>query len=345
MTETFHVKLSTGNVAFDCAGNDTLLRAGLRQGLGLAYECNAGACGSCKFELIEGEVHDLFPEAPGIRAKEREKGKRLACQCVPLSDVTIKMRTGEEFIPTFVPAKTEARLIGTRSLTHDMQEFSFATDTPAQFLAGQYALLSIPALGTIRAYSMSNLRNVASDGSGVWQFIIRRVPNGKVSNYLFDTMAIGDSIELDGPYGIAYLRPEIARPVVCIAGGSGLAPVLSIVRRLGELHELPRPTLLYGGRGPKDIPDIAAELALHRTNPHNVDIRPIISMPELAAADTPWTGDTGFVHEFLPRTLTAPLADYEYYLAGPPPMIEACVRLLAGEHAVPSTQIHFDRFF
>lgn len=339
MTDTFHVNLSSGDVSFDCASDDTLLRAGLRQGIGLAYECNAGACGSCKFELLEGEVIDLFPDAPGIRPKEREKGKRLACQCVPTSNVTIKMRSGEEFVPTFVPAKTKARLVGKRALTHDMQEFSFATDAPAQFLAGQYALLSLPAIGAIRAYSMSNLRNVGADGGGIWQFIIRRVPNGKVSNYLFDTLTVGETIELDGPYGIAYLRPEIPRPVVCIAGGSGLAPVLSIARRLGELPELPRPTLLYGGRGPKDIPDIAAELGA------DADIRPIISMPELASADAPWTGDTGFVHEFLPRTLTAPLADYEYYLAGPPPMIEACTRLLAAEHAVPMTQIHFDRFF
>jgi len=342
MTDTFHVKLSAGDVAFDCAGDDTLLRAGLRQGLGLAYECNAGACGSCKFELIEGEVLDLYPEAPGIRAKEREKGKRLACQCVPLSDVTIKMRSGAEFVPEFVPHKVSARLVAKRHLTHDMQEFSFATDGPAHFIAGQYALLRLKDVGAIRAYSMSNLPNEA----GLWQFIIRRVPNGVVSNHLFDHLSPGAEIEFDGPYGIAYLRPEIPRQVVCIAGGSGLAPVLSIARHLCALPGVARPTLLYGGRGPLDIPDIPALLVGHAADPQSaVDFRPIISMPELAGADTPWTGDTGFVHEFLPRTLTAPLTDYEYYLAGPPPMIEACVRLLAGDHAVPSTQIHFDRFF
>ncbi|MCK9283838.1 MAG: FAD-binding oxidoreductase [Rhodocyclaceae bacterium] len=338
MTDRFHIKLAGGNVAFDCASDDTLLRGGLRQGLGLAYECNVGACGSCKFDLVDGEVDDLFPAAPGLKPKERERGKRLACQCVPRSDCTIKIRSGEEYVSDHVPRKMQARLIAKRALTHDISEFSFATGEAAQFLPGQYALLRLEGIGQARAYSMSNLANA----DGTWQFIIRKVPAGIVSNALFDTLQVGSELELDGPYGIAYLRPQIPRPIVCIAGGSGLAPVLSIIRGTrdaGGLRGIPQ--LLYGGRGPGDIPDIAAMLSVSGVE---AGIHPVVSMPELAPVAA-WSGDVGFVHEFVPKKLGQPLTAYEYYLAGPPPMIEACVRMLVAEHNVPSTQIHFDRFF
>ena len=96
MPEKFQITLAGSTTSYECNANDTLLRAGLRQGLGLAYECNVGACGSCKFDLLEGEVQDLFPAASGLRPKERERGKRLACQCIPLTDCTVKIRSGDE---------------------------------------------------------------------------------------------------------------------------------------------------------------------------------------------------------------------------------------------------------
>ena len=338
MTDGFRISLAGNDTRYVCSDGDTLLRAGLRQGLGLAYECNVGACGSCKFDLIEGEVEDLFPEASGLRPKEREKGKRLACQCVPRSDCKIKIRTGDEYVSAIPPARFKARFVGKTMLTPDISLFTFVTDKPAEFLAGQYAMLTIPALGQARAYSMSNIAN----DEGLWQFIIRRVPDGKVTAYLFDALQANDEIDIDGPYGIAYLRTDVARSIVGIAGGSGLAPVLSIM--LGAERAQctgARPTMLYGGRTPADIPDVrqmAAQAGIE------VDFHPVISAPENAAFDE-WTGDVGFVHEFIEHKLGSPLPEYEYYLAGPPPMIEAAVRLLVADHKVPTSQIHFDRFF
>lgn len=338
MSEHFQIKLAGSDASFPCTPGDTLLRAGLRQGLGLAYECNVGACGSCKFELVEGEVDDLFPAAPGIRPKERERGKRLACQCVPRGDCTIKMRTGAEYVPARRPLRQRARFVSRVALTHDISLFTFATDARADFLPGQYAMIALPAAGQMRAYSLSNLSNQ----EGLWQFAIRRVPAGLVSNALFDGLREQDEVELDGPYGIAYLRTEVERPIVCIGGGSGLAPLLSILRgAAASMRSLAIPTLLYGGRGPDDIPDVAATLTQEQVP---VDFHPVISMPELAQAGQ-WQGDVGFVHEYIPKKLALPLAGYEYYLAGPPPMIEATVRFLVVEGKIPSAQIHFDRFF
>jgi toluene monooxygenase electron transfer component len=339
MTESFRISLSGSETTYMANTGDTLLRAGLRQGLGLAYECNVGACGSCKFDLIAGEVDDLFPEASGLRPKEREKGKRLACQCVPRSDCTIKIRSGDEYLSAIPPARFKARLLDRRALTPDISLFTFASDGPAEFLAGQYAMIGIPALSQARAYSMSNIANE----EGIWQFIIRRVPEGKVTAYLFDRLQLDEQLDLDGPYGIAYLRTDVSRPIVGIAGGSGLAPVLSVLQGAARNRctNGTRPAMLYGGRTPADIPDVrrmATEAGIE------VDFHPVISAP-VNGASREWHGDVGFVHEFITKKLAAPLPDYEYYLAGPPPMIEAAVRLLVAEHKVPTTQIHFDRFF
>lgn len=337
MTQQFHIRLAGTEHSFDCDGDDTLLRAGLRRGLGIAYECNVGACGSCKFDLLEGEVDDLFPDAPGLRPKERERGRRLACQCVPRSDCTVKVRTGAEYLPQHRPQRLTARLAERTALTGDIALFEFATEAPAAFIPGQYALIGVPGVGQLRAYSLSNLPNP----DGRWQFGIRRVPGGKVSNALFDSVRAGDPVVLDGPYGIAHLRVDSPRPIVCIGGGSGLAPLLSIVRGAAANGMGGKPVLLYGGRGPKDIPDVPAMLAAEGVA---LAFHPVVSMPELAGPDG-WGGDVGFVHEFIASRLDQALDGYEYYLAGPPPMIEAAVRLLMVDGKVPASQIHFDRFF
>jgi toluene monooxygenase electron transfer component len=338
MTQKHKISLNGSELAFACPGDDTILRAGLRAGLGLAYECNVGACGSCKFDLLEGEVEDLFPEASGIRPKEREKGKRLACQCRPLSDCKIKIRTGEEYVSQFVPSPQAARLTKRVQVTHDIVEFTFQSDEPAKFINGQYAMLSCGALAQPRAYSMSNSPNE----SGEWQFIIRKVPNGKFTQYLFDEAQIGDQITIDGPYGIAHLNTAADKQIVGIAGGSGLAPVLSIMRGATEKREkFGKPIMLYGARTPRDIP---THPDINFNNAPEFIFAPVVSDSESAIASN-WQGDVGFVHEFIDKKLSGPLSDFEYYLAGPPPMIEAAVRLLVADYKIPSNQIHFDRFF
>lgn len=337
MTTQFEITLAGTETSFKCAEDDTLLRAGLREGVGLAYECNTGACGSCKFELLEGKVLDLYPEASGLRAKEREKGKRLACQCVPLSPCRIKIHTGDQYKSPFRPARFRTRFESYRAITPDMGVIAFKAERAAQFVAGQYAMLTIGAGAQTRAYSMSNTAN----DEGLWEFIIRAVPGGAVSPR-FSQLSVGDEVEIDGPFGVAYFRTEIARPVVGIAGGSGLAPVLSILRSAGMNAGFSQTlALFYGGRGPSDIPDIRLMLG---EVAGRVSFHPAVSVPELAQAEG-WTGEVGFVHEQVPSKLELPLAAYEYYMAGPPVMIESVVRMLVVDHKVPIDQIHFDRFF
>ncbi len=325
---------------YHCEEGDTLLSAALRAGLGVAYECNAGECGSCKMTLLEGQVRDLKPEAGGIKRRDREKGKLLACQCVPQGPCTVSFSESDEAKPVIRPTRKPAVLRAIEPITHDLWEFTFQTQAPADFLPGQYALLRLPGMQGCRSYSMSNLPNA----EGIWQFQIRRTPGGLATGILFERAAVGEACEIDGPYSNAYLRTDVERDVVCIAGGSGLAPMLSVVR--GALAE-PRLRntgihLFYGGREPADIfalerfEDVAAQAQRMR-------FVPAVSCGDEALAG--WRGERGFIHECVARALAGRFQDCEFYMAGPPPMVEAVRRMLILEQGVPNERIHYDRFF
>ncbi len=339
MTGRSHnIRIAGTDIAYAATAGDNLLRAGLRAGIGLPYECNAGGCGSCKFELISGEVEEQWIEAPGLTAKDRARGRRLACQCRALSDCEIRIRPAESFLTPTPPLVFDAEYVGHRSVTADMRELRFRGPGAAAFRPGQYALLDLPGAGQLRAYSMSNLPNVEGD----WDFMVRRVPNGRVSTLLFDALRPGERIAIDGPLGLAHWRADDSRDVVCIAGGSGLAPIVSIANAAATMPASSRRPiwLFYGGRGLADLPAFDEWLL----DAAKVRVRAAVSAPELADA-VAWTGERGFVHELVGRTLNGDLAAHRYYLAGPPPMIETAVRMLMIERKVPAQQIHYDRFF
>jgi len=333
------ITLATTETRYSCADDDTLLRAGLREGLGLAYECNVGSCGTCKVELIEGELHNRWPAAPGLNERDRARGRVLACQSQPLTACTIKARVLSEYRPLHRPRRFRATLVATVDLTHDMREFRFRTDDAPAFEPGQYALLSFADIAGPRAYSMCNL-----PADGAWHFVIKRLPGGAGTGALFDTVAAGDSIDVDGPYGRAYLRTDSPRDIVCIAGGSGLSPVIAIARAMAREPRLASTKLhfFYGGRAPRDICGDAMLAELPGWG-DRIRFYPAISMPELDV-DGRWRGETGFVHEVVARTLGANLVHHEIYFAGPPVMAQAVQRMLL-QHRVPLGQIHFDAFY
>jgi toluene monooxygenase electron transfer component len=222
-------------------------------------------------------------------------------------------------------------------LTHDLHEFRFETDEPARFRPGQYALLTLPGVNAPRAYSMANLPNE----SGQWHFQIRRVPGGEATSVLFDRLPIGLSVALDGPYGLAWLREDAGRDIVCIAGGSGLAPMIAIARGAAAAGLLGphRLYFFYGARTPADVcgESLLAELPGFG---HALQYVPVVSGDSAG-----WSGQTGFVHEAVERTMRGDFAAHEFYFAGPPPMTQAVQEMLMVRHRVPYTQIHFDRFY
>ena len=339
---TIHRISTEGNTCeFQQEDHDTVLRAALRAGIGFPYECNSGGCGSCKFDLIEGAIENLWPEAPGLTERDRRKNYLLACQCRATSDLRIKMRPAQEYVPPITPQRRKASFIGAVDLTHDIREFRFVAEGKADFLPGQYATLTIPGIASPRAYSMSNLANA----QGEWHFQIRRVPSGKATERLFHKLAMGDEVEIDGPYGLAWLREDNPRDIACIAGGSGLAPMISIARGASArgLLEARNLHFFYGGRTPRDI----CGESLLRQLPEfgkRIHFHPVVSLPEQDLGEI-WTGETGYVHDLVRSELHDRITNFEFYFAGPPPMTQALQEMLMVGYRVPFDQVHFDRFF
>lgn len=331
-----------GGPAFDCAEGDNVLRAALRNGIGFPYECSSGGCGSCQFELLDGEVDALWDAAPGLTEAARKARRHLACQSAARSDVRIKVRTKPQYVPLTPPRRQSARFVKRLALTADMAEYTFESDGPANFLPGQYALIGFAGVQGDRAYSMSNVANDRNQ----WSFIIKRVPGGSGTEMVEQRLREGDRVSMDGPFGTAFFRRESPRDIVCIGGGSGLSPLKSIltaaVREVGLLRR--SITLFYGARTPNDL---CADRVLDDDAQMKTRVQLIAAVSD-AAQSAGWDGKKGFVHEVVNEWLesgAAPApAGTEFYFCGPPPMTDAVHRMLLLNWKVPAAQLHFDRF-
>ena len=334
------IRIAGTGVCFPCAPGDAVLRAAQRAGLGFPYGCNVGSCGNCKFELAEGEVQMQWKQAPGWTEKDRQRKRFLGCQSRPLGDCTVKLRLDDRYAPIHPPQRLAAVLEARRPITHDISEFRFVLDRPQTFEPGQYALAYLPSVEGGRAYSMSN---TAGDGR-FWEFQVRRMPGGHGSQALFDRVRPGDLIEIDGPYGMAWLRRTAPRDILCVAGGSGLAPMISIARGAMTEPRLAQCRLhfLYGARTPADIcgEDMLRELPGwgERLSYHVA----VSAIPDGTGAA--WSGSVGYLHQIAQQRFGAQLTQMEIYFAGPPAMATAMQRMLL-EIKMPFEQVHFDQFY
>lgn len=334
------ITITNANVAFDCPSDDTILRAALRQGLGFPYECNVGSCGNCRFDLIEGEVVHERTDAPGWTERDRQRKRYLGCQAHALTDCKVKVTLREHYKSKYPPQRTPGRLFAIEDHTHDIREFRFRLEKPAPFLPGQYALLYIPGVTGARAYSMCNVSETGEE----WHFQIKKVPTGAATPRLFDSVELGQSIDMDGPFGMAYLREDAPRDILCMAGGSGLSPMVSITRAAAMSPRLAERQIhfIYGGRAARDIAGepMLKELPGFRKRLHYY---PAISAPDTDAEGL-WTGRIGFVPDIARALFGERMKEMEIYFAGPPAMADAVTRMLVDLN-VPMNQVHYDQFF
>jgi toluene monooxygenase electron transfer component len=325
------------DVSFECAAGDTVLRAALRAGLGFPYECNVGSCGNCLFEIAEGAVEHERKDAPGWNERHKARNRWLGCQAHPQGDLTIKVNLRDHYLSKHKPVRTTARLESIADVTHDIREFRLKPAMPTRFLPGQYALLYVPGVDGARAYSMSNV----TDDGATWDFQIKKVPGGAATEKLFASARIGDDIAVDGPFGMAYLREDAPRDILCLAGGSGLSPMVSIARGFAACDALQGQSLhfVYGGR---KVRDIAGEQFLKELPGFGSRIHyyPVLSEPD---GET-WSGRTGFITDAAAKLFGDKLPAMEIYFAGPPAMVNAVVKQMH-EAKVPQAQVHYDQFY
>src|ERR1700754_1359530 len=142
MTDVAHrITLAGSDVSFECGEHDSVLRAALRAGVGFPYECNVGACGNCRFELLDGTVEMKWAQAPAWTERDRSRHRYLGCQCVARGDCTIRLRPQPQYVPLHPPQRVIGTLAARRAITHDIEEFRFSLAQPMPFEPGQYALL------------------------------------------------------------------------------------------------------------------------------------------------------------------------------------------------------------
>ncbi|WP_315767928.1 MULTISPECIES: 2Fe-2S iron-sulfur cluster binding domain-containing protein [unclassified Bradyrhizobium] len=327
---TRQLRIEPDGVAIDATEHETILQAARRSGVALPYECGWGSCGSCKVTLVDGQVALIFPSAPAVNPRDARRNHILACQSRAVSDVTIARGAGDWSAPTPRCVEQQAILREVEHLAPEIRQFTFETAAPIDFRPGQYAILHLGE-GLRRCYSMCNL-----PGSAILQFIAKRYDGGHGSNTLA-ALQPGARITVEVPFGTCTLRRQPGRKVF-VAGGTGLAPILSMIREAAQTQlDFGSPVdVIYGARAPADL---AAADMLEAAIAHVAHSR---YLPVVEQAPASWPHAAGFITDAIKATVTDPAAA-EFYVAGPPVMVNA-VKALLRSADVPITQVHYDSF-
>ena len=336
-----------GRVTVECREGETLLQAGLRQGVPLPYACGAGVCSTCVARAKPGTVNNNWLQAPGGQNLNTAKGECLLCQCEPVADCEILVpgkavlneNSGES------PQHQCGQLGNLVEVAPGVATFELALDQPINFLAGQYLLLRLPAMEGYRPYSMTSFSAHAQKPT----FVIKCLPTGSFSKVLFNGSFKTVRVDVFGPMGKAIFDPNEGRDLACMVGGSGIAGIMSILhqaRAIGYFfdHKL---TMVFGVRQPKDFFFLDALKEIQESAPANIDIHLAVSelsdanqMPVELSGLPVWSG---FVHEVAERVMGQDLLGRLGFLGGPPAMLTGALRLLLSA-GVPVDDIRYDKF-
>lgn len=323
--------------SYDCRDDETLLAGALREGRYLRYGCRHGGCGTCRILLVEGDV-EQSGSTFALTASDRADGWVLACASVPVEDCVIDVSatdlTAEEFLAGDQVRGYTAEIAEIRRLTPDVRGVRLRLlDPPSmRFTAGQFVNVEVPGTSVLRAYSMAN----PPSDSGHADLVVRLLPGGAFSALLEDRLAPGDRLRLYGPFGQLKVRLS-HRPMIMAAGGSGLAPILSMVGDLADQQNRRQVTVFFGARSAADLYHLDRLRALQDRMPC-LEIVPALS--ERAPAG--WAGETGLITDVIGRRFPQ-LEGYDAYLCGPPAMIDAATGLLTAR-GVRLRNIYFDAF-
>lgn len=311
-------------------GGETALNSLSQNKIYLPSACGGkGTCGTCKFRLIEHSEPPKPTEIPYLSEIEIKDGVRLSCQTKVSNDMKVSLPTSLLNAKTFKGVVTDIQ-----ELTYDTKLIRFSLDEPMEFLPGQYAQILVPGFEEDRAYS------IASDSKDpkTIEFITRLVPKGVASTYLVRALDIGDKVRLTGPFGDFYLQEDSQKSIIMIAGGSGKAPIRSIVYRLIDLGFKREATYFFGARTQKDLYFTEEFLEIAKNHP-NFTYVPALSH---ANDDEAWKGEKGLITEVVAK-LTGDLKNHEAYLCGSPGMIDACIKVLKSK-GMEEKNIYFDKF-
>lgn len=324
----YTVKLEPSGKQFQVEPDQKILDAALHQGINLPYGCRNGACGDCMGKILSGEVDygDYQPWA--MDEDQRARGYALFCQATPRSDLVLEATELDDASRMEV-RRLPCRVHDFRKLTHDIMEVRLKLPAAErlQFLAGQYIEVILKD-GRRRAFSIAN----SPFDDELLTVHIRYVSGGEFTEHVFEGLKRKEIWNFEGPLGQFYLR-DSDRPALLVAGGTGLGPIKAILETAFEEGVERDFHLFFGVRARRDL-YLTETLDRWQAKHPNFRWTPALSDPDPDDGD--WTGETGYLHEVIPRYYED-LSGHEGYLAGPPPMVEAVTtRLqeqgLSGDH-------------
>jgi CDP-4-dehydro-6-deoxyglucose reductase, E3 len=343
----YTVTLRPSGRTFTTEGDETVLAAALRAGIGLPYGCKNGACGTCRGRLLEGAVTHKPHSATALPAADEAKGYALFCSALPQSDIVIEARELSGFgdIPV---RKMPARIAKIERVAPDVALVSvqLPANERLQFRAGQYMDFILKD-GARRQYSIAT----APHADELIQLHIRHTPGGVFTDRLFGAAEPAvkerDILRIEAPLGTFFLREDNARPIVLLAGGTGFAPIKAIAEHIFHkrinVDESGRPArevrLYWGARARQDLYLGALPEAWAAEQP-NFRFVPVLSEPK---AEDAWTGRTGLVHRAVVDDLPD-LSAHQVYACGAPLMIDAARRDFTAECGLPEDQFFADAF-
>lgn len=303
-----------------------LLEALRENQIPLSYSCMSGRCGTCRCRVLSGEVLEGGSQTQRPTAEDRFV---LACQTFLTEPCSIEIPEPDEVVVH--PARVlKATVVSIEDMTHDIKRLRLKTNKPLEFSPGQYAQLQFTP-EHIRPYSMAGI-----PGDEHLEFHLRRVPDGRVTGYVADVLKVGDSVRVSGPLGTAYLRRKHEGPLLCVAGGTGLAPILSIVRGAFAAGMANPVHLYFGVRSARDV------YGLNWLNALRVE-HPSLQLHVVATSGAEPNQRSGLVTDAIASDW-ASLAGFKAYLCGAPPMVEAAT-VLVQTRGLEARHIYADAFY
>ena len=250
---SFQITVQPSGRHFSADSTETLLAAGIRQGIGLPYGCKDGACGSCKCKKLEGTVVHGPHQSKALSDEEEAQGLILTCCATAHSDVVLESRQVTE-AGAFPIKKMPVRVVSLAKKSDDVMviQLQLPANDVMKFHAGQYIEFMLRD-GSRRSYSMANAPHTLEAAAPKVELHIRHMPGGKFTDPVFTTMKEKDILRAEGPYGSFFLREDSDKPMVLLASGTGFAPIKALIEHM-QHQGITRPATLYwGGRRPSDL--------------------------------------------------------------------------------------------
>ncbi len=331
---SYQITIQPGGHGCTAEADSNILQAALDAGLTLPYGCRNGACGACKGKVLAGQVEHGGAQEQVLSAQDKADGYALFCCAKPLSDLVVECK--EVRLATDIPVKTlPCRVQNIERLAPDVMALSLKlpTNERLQFLAGQYIEILLKD-GQRRAFSLAN----APHDDELLQLHVRLVPGGHFTEQVFNSMKARDMLRFEGPHGSFFLREDSPKPVILVAGGTGFAPIKSLVEH--AIHsQFERPLTIYWGARDRSglyLPDLPQQWAAAHAR---IQYHPVLSAP---TADDAWRGRTGFVHAAVLEDF-ADLSGHQVYVCGAPAMVEAARRDFCAR-GLPDEEFFADSF-